>query len=886
MQATEYSAPARDFLPHQASMLAIRRLHVYYLGRMSLLSYPARWLLLTALPLIAAAQDHQRQGRDALGQGLWEVASHHFQLSLESKDLDPALKPEIAIRFAESSLRAGATDAALQILDESFLADHPETSFWKAQALLQNGRLTDALELFTPLLANPQSPHYAQSVFTATNIHLALARTQDALATLEYLSSSTEKDPISQKAALRRVEILLDTGNFAEARSSFPDPAALPPSLTMLARLLEGRILLGENQPQEAAQRFQGLLSAGFESNNRLFHLAAIGLCDSLTLQNKKQEALTFLLDFLQKNPKSPQLGPLFERLLPLLPQSFTPSDPAVELLLDWASKPPIPASGIIASWETGAEGALPGDTGTLPNQELTHHALYALAVSWLHASQPQITQQSRFFANRLLTEAPDHPLVSRLLLSLAKHNFTQGNTSAAFDQLDVLRLSTTDPGILGETEFLTARALYDKDTSAEAIQVFHQAADHLQQANSDAARFNAYLLEFIRMEEEPDAEPLSSRPVDPHLATDLALERALATHEAANRRQLLEAFLSAHPDHPRIGEARLAAADAALATSPPDLSFAKAQIDTIGTLPDEQKPEPSRITLVEIRVLDRKGDHAAVIQKAAQFIDSDPESTDAAEVIFLLGKNLYQSGRYNDARLALERLAHTEGESDRAQASWLLAARAAALVATQQSRQEAVIIFDKAITAPGPLSSVARLEKARLLVDMNRPQEAQQLLGDWFSLIQASDPIHLPAGFLLAEAIRAQGHPKALENALAIYDQLIESAKSEPSAYHRLQYLRGLTFEQMGTPESPAQKRIREAFVAYYSVLETETPPAEWYYFELCGFKALGMLIDSGRWPAAIACARRIASFQGPRAKEAEEIASQLQLKHQVWED
>jgi tetratricopeptide (TPR) repeat protein len=853
---------------------------------MSLLSQSTRWLLMTALPLLASAQDHLRQGRDALAHGLWEVASHHFQLSLDSNDLDPALEPEIAIRFAESLLRAGATDDALQILDQSYLASHPETSFWKAQALVQKGQLSEALSLFSPLIADPQSTHHAQSVFTASNIQLTLARPQDALSTLELLSSASDSNPTSLKAALRRVEILLDTGNIPAARASFPDAAALPASLTMLGRLLEGRLLLVENQPQEAAKCFQGLLSAAFESNNRLFHLAAIGLCDSLTLQNKNQEALTFLLGFLQDHPTSPQLSSLFDRLLPLLPSGPTPNDPAVALLLDWASKPPIPATGIIASWETNAEGGFPNDTTTSTNPKLTHHALYALAVSWLGSNQPQAHQQFRFFLNRLLSEAPANLLSTRLLLLLAKHNLRQGQISTAFDQLDTIRLSATNPGILGETEFLTARALYDRGNVAEAIEVFHQAADHLEQANSDAARFNAYLLEFIRMEKETNAEPLFTRPVDLHLATDLALERALATREAAYRRQLLEAFLSTHRGHPRIGEARLAAADAALATTPPDLSFANAQIDTIGTLPDEQKPDPSVTKLVEIRVLDRKGDHAAVIQKATEIINPGAEGPDNGEIIFLLGKNLYQSGRYNDARLALERLAHTEGETERAQASWLLAARSAALVATLQSRQEAVILFDKAITAPGPLSSVARLEKARLLVDMNRPEEAEKLLRDWFSLLEAGDPIHLPAGFLLAEAIRAQGHPKALENALSIYEQLIESAKSEPSSYHRLQYLRGLTFEQMGTPESPAQKRIREAFVAYYSVLETETPPVEWYYFELCGFKALGMLIDSGRWPAAIACARRIASFQGPRAKEAEEIASQLQLKHQVWED
>jgi hypothetical protein len=44
--------------------------------------------------------------------------------------------------------------------------------------------------------------------------------------------------------------------------------------------------------------------------------------------------------------------------------------------------------------------------------------------------------------------------------------------------------------------------------------------------------------------------------------------------------------------------------------------------------------------------------------------------------------------------------------------------------------------------------------------------------------------------------------------------------------------------------------------------------------------------LEKAGRWPAAIACAKKIASFNGPRAEEATTRASQLQLKHMIWED
>ena len=97
---------------------------------------------------------------------------------------------------------------------------------------------------------------------------------------------------------------------------------------------------------------------------------------------------------------------------------------------------------------------------------------------------------------------------------------------------------------------------------------------------------------------------------------------------------------------------------------------------------------------------------------------------------------------------------------------------------------------------------------------------------------------------------------------------------------------MRGLTLEQLPDPGNPILKRDKLAFIAYYSVLERNTPPEQWQYFELCGFRALALLEKARRWPAAIACAKKIASFKGPRAEEAAARANQIQLKHMIWED
>jgi hypothetical protein len=311
--------------------------------------------------------------------------------------------------------------------------------------------------------------------------------------------------------------------------------------------------------------------------------------------------------------------------------------------------------------------------------------------------------------------------------------------------------------------------------------------------------------------------------------------------------------------------------------------------LDTLAADPEKSAAlSPSRTALIRLRIEDLSKNSAAAIATARSILEKHAGEPAAAEAALILGRNLFQTRSYNDARLVLEKLAASDTDPGRAQAAWLLAARSAALVPTSQSQQEALILFDKVIVFKDSLSAIAKLEKARLMIDMNRLAEASAFLRKWFDALPETDPLHLPAGLLLGEATYAQGsaRPESLTEALAVYDKLLSHAEQQPAVFNRLQYLRGKTLEQMPDDKDPSGKRRKQAFIAYYSVLETSTPPVEWDYFERCGFKALELLENAGRWPAAIACARKIASFNGPRAKDAANLASQLQLKHMIWED
>ena len=826
-----------------------------------------------------------RKGGEALAAGLWEVASFHFESLLGQKNLPAPEKAEVAIRLAETWIRGGRADEALGLLSQSFAAKHPEAAFWTGQALVAQGRYGDALERFLPLIENEAAPHHDETVLTTANLQLALDQAQDALATLSVIAGN-KLHPRSGFARLSQVEILLDLERFKEAREILPDAASLPPDEQARAVFLDASLMLAEQRHQEAADRFQSLLAQPRGQSQRFHHLTVVGLAAAMKALGSTEPAATMLLDFIQNHPDSDQLAELFNGLEELLPETPTPTDPILERLSQWISPAELPATGIAASVDGDAAGAVVFDDSDPPPATLLAHALYLRAVGLMRSGIPTARADAHKLLTRLRLEFPRHPLVGSALFLLAREALDDGKPEAASYLLDALRATSSDPRLKGEAAFIEASAAFERGDLAAAAALFDAAAESLETRDSRAARLNAAM---IRLAENPGSVTVQQGDPDPEIGADLELERALAQPDPAKRRAAIEEFLTREPEHPRVPEARLAAAEAALAGSAPDLSFARAQLDTIAAMqPGSATPSPARLALVRLRIEDLSGDPPAAIAAAKAVIDGFPADPAASEAMLVLGRNLFETRSYNDARLVLEKLAATDTDPGRAQAAWLLAARSAALVATSQSQQEALVLFDKAIAAEGPVSPLARLEKARLLIDMNRIPEASAFLGKWFRSLDAKDPLHLPAGILLGEALYAGSgsSPAALEEALAVYDKLLDHAREQPAVFHRIQYLRGRTLEQIPDPKDPSGRRERQAFVAYYSVLETEGPPAEWHYFELCGFRALALLEKARRWPAAVACARKIASFKGPRAEEAATRASQLQLKHMIWED
>jgi thioredoxin-like negative regulator of GroEL len=826
-----------------------------------------------------------QKGSDALSSGLWEAAELHFRQALAEPKISAELRSLVAVRLAETLIREGNTTEALDLLSQSFASSQPEAAFWQAQALALQGRFAEAIGCFSTQLANPELPYRLESGLTQASLQLAIGQEQAALDTLASLIPGANPADLTQ-IKLRQVEILLDLGRIPEARAALPPAQGIPANGLNHAAFLEAQLQLRENRPAEAEIAFQALVNHPQDQAPARYAAAALGLADAIHAQGRSEQATLSLLAFLQDRPQSAALEAVFQRLLQWLPDKPALTDPILERSAQWITPPALRPFGLIADpsgLESAAPAAWPADPLESDVRNLLAYSLYTRAIGLHRIGTAEAKTESRLLLNRLRLENPQHPLANRALYQLATWCLQEGANERALAILEILHASMPASPLKGEAVFLEARVNLIRGDLGKTISLFDEAARFLAESDARLARKHAAVLRFRSGGQGSVLIQQQGLANDPALEADIQLEQALASTPPGAAKTALEKFITDHPEHPRTPEARLAALEAALAGPGPDLTFARAQLDALTTKTDLAPGiPPVRLAYARLLIAERSNEPAATIAAAQFILDSYPADPVAADAALTLGRCLFQNGDYNPARLVLEKLAAADTDPARTQVAWLLAARSAALGGTPQSKEQALILFDHAIDGSGPLTAVATLEKAGHLIEMYRLSEASAFLAAWIKTLAKDDPLQLPAGLLLGEALYAQGatNPASLLEALAVYDQLLVHSKSQPALFNRLQYLRGITLEQLPDEKEPAKKREKEAFQAFLSVLDTTTPPLEWEYFERCGFRALTYLEkDESRLQTAITIAKKIASFRGPRAAEADARANNLQL-------
>lgn len=827
------------------------------------------------------------QGVEALQAKLWEVAESRFEEALKTPDLSPADQRVIRLKQLETWIRDDRSAEALARLSEPLWANDPETYFWKSQALAGLGRYREAAEGLSPAMSDEKAAHRAEALLTRASLQLSLNEQDAAFETLEVLARAGDSRAVRQ-ARLRQAAILIDQGKPKEARKLLPEAKSLPPEDLPEQGFINARLLLAEGKAAEAAAAFSILLDQPQGQSLLRYHGAIVGLADALAASEGTAAAADSLLAAIQKHPDSPLLEAIFKRLQQWIPEQPAPNDAILERLDDWCPDTPHPPTGLIRNTDSGAVGTWPifPEKGT---NDLAAFALYTRAIGLHRQPTPDARAEAIRLLTRLRFEHPDHFLATRALMQSGKWLLEEGRGERAFAALAAIRQTAGSPLVQGEASFLEARAEFDRGKSAAAVALFDQAASLLPSPNADIAALNAAL---IRLQSGPILAAVPANPErEARIRADLELERALSDPDPQGALAALKLYLQDHPESPRIAEARLAAAEAALECHPPDPEFSREQVRTLSSDPALAQSVPGRrLDLIRLRIADQNPQPSEAIQLSRAFLTGHADSPESVEASMILGRSLFRNGDYHNARLVLEKLAASKPDDRNAPAALMLAARAAALGATAQSREESLILFGTVASGTSGLAPLARLERARLLTDLNRLDTTIEELQPWFRSMGPADPLKLPAGLLLAEALYAQGasKPSSLADALAIYDQLIACAGNQPSMLHRLHYLRGMTLELLPRGNGQPGNREREALESYFAVLQngTNQPPGEWEWFERCGFRALALLEKAGRWEAAISTASKIASFNGPRAEDAAARARKLRIEHMIWEE
>ena len=59
-----------------------------------------------------------------------------------------------------------------------------------------------------------------------------------------------------------------------------------------------------------------------------------------------------------------------------------------------------------------------------------------------------------------------------------------------------------------------------------------------------------------------------------------------------------------------------------------------------------------------------------------------------------------------------------------------------------------------------------------------------------------------------------------------------------------------------------------------------------EFVWFYRAGFEAVHLLQQQERWVPAVNVAEKLAAASGPRSQEARKLATEIRLKHFIWEE
>ena len=838
------------------------------------------WIAVACLTMHAGAADKPRtaptpklsprelmEARQAMADGCNDIAALKVRRLLARPNLSKEERSQCISLLVETLVRDGLGKEALEAMKDETIQDRP---FWQGQALLLTGDYEHAIEV---------------------------------------LSSYPEDEPLAALAAIARAHALMGEGREAAARSMIkPLRDSTDPEVARHTRLLFNELQLDANNSQVVLDRLshettgkdmavQYLRARAFLEQNDLTKAEAI-LRDMLSteqLSEVQHDAANILLAEVLWRQRSPEGR---KRIIAFL-NSFTPGtserkdtefwDEAFDLLekITATMRADDPLLNTALLWAADA---------TRPQRQ--GHALYFVALRLHNAHHDDYAMG---FAESVVQLYPNHAKTSDAIrLAMQIHGAQRCDPRV----MELAERWRRDFGGGGESvvDFLVGMIQFTRGENHEALSFFARAADLESDLNRRRrALYNAALC-AIKTGEKALVTSLmaqlaqASAPADPakkmvgETVADVELDRALqlAAKVDPAAAEELAAFVKNHADHPRWPEAQVALAEFSLLDVPPRIKPATEALEAATKAPHSPELQ-ERIDYVSLWLREANQDLPGVARSGLGFLDSWPGSARADEVRMKVGEAYYRLENFLSARTQFELVVKNSPESPYAETALFFAGKAAMKLGSVGSTEwlnAAITNWEDLAQRDGPLAAAARQQQAIAKRRLGNNSEALKLLNDLLENPQI--PADQRSGILCdkAELLVSMGRTEAVrfDEAVALLRGMLKD-KDLPFAWSARA---GVLLAQA----LKDQAHNTEALEACYDVVNNGTnflsqpsTPTEYQWFYRAGFQAVDLLKDAQKWEAAAKMAEKLAQTGGDRAKEAAEKATEIRLKHFLWD-
>ncbi|MEY2499379.1 MAG: hypothetical protein QOD12_2935 [Verrucomicrobiota bacterium] len=781
--------------------------------------------------------------------GVPQVAVLRLRTLLKS-ELAPEERKAATAKLGEALLAADEAEEALKILAEPGLQDLPAIRFWRAQALANLQRWSEALPLYQQATAETASSFRSSALLGEAEALRALGRFDDALQTLALLFSDAQwKD----RAELRSVELLLDKQDNAAARRLLDKtkPAALGDK--KLKRFLQGRVEAQLNHRERAIELFQTIVRRP-ESASRAVLIATLCAIAEANLQlGTPENGDDPLEDFIEHHPADPALPVIFEKLDQVYRAERQPSS---QELSRWAREPIQPRRAL-AQWYL-ARGEL--RAGRRDN------ALRILG--------------------QLRTDSAELPMLAEAFFEFAKLEVEDRHFDEALAILKEARALRPGTTLQDRMSLLAGRAQYLAKKFQEAAETYEKVA-HTSPGLAGDALFNASLA-WLQLGDNArylaDAGELSQGGGNEEARGDLALEEGLTQAAQGNKNaaETLQKFLREFPRHKRTAEAWVALAELEFHGVPPHVDEARKSLARAReSEPNTAASERADYLLIWIEESAPNADPGKVIEFASEFLRKYPASQFVSDIRMKTAETYYRQQDFPNAQTQFQILAQENPKSLFTEKALFFAAKAATQSMAAQSLDRALVLLDEVVKKNGELKWAARNEQAAIERKLGKPQDAATLYEE--VLRGEAKPEEKREALCGKADILYESGTTERENyrrAIEIYDQLAAQKNTPPHWRNQALFKKGICLEKLDEREN--------ALAIFYKIIEEESRPdrqREFFWYYKAGFNAARLLEDASKWQPAAVVYQKLASAGGARSDEAKSRLSRLRLEHFLWE-